>query len=608
MKSVITFNTPIVDIGPAPAIPYSPSLFAASTGNAPLPAMTTSTTPWATSMPLFYTAALVTAWGVKAAAAPANLSSSTPSVKAQAQDWTASAYIAEQFIAGGVYTSLPAAVGADVYWGNATAPNVYSYQATCAALVYRTGYTRSGTVMDGTTKTNLLNALRNWLVAAAQSNWLDLRLSGFRTPTSGVAVTNSSSMESFMFQRVMDVSAMVFVYDLIRADMNATDRLLVENFFRFNGDWLKQAMERQIGGAFTSWRYDRYDDGNTVATTTDGTTEYYNANGTAAYDFVDNTPATGTRVTKLSIFYNNRVSNSATALGLIGLVLEETAFIAPAIRYYRDFLAYSVSSTGSISEWGERAYNYGIPQQGRIYASSTVGGMATLAMALYRAKGEQCLYTYNTSKGLFTRTGGTKSLAQVLDVQCNLLTRTGTQANWYAFNPFQTTLANQVRNTTTTVATNTTIATHLGTQEARFIGADIKGSDMITGGTYAGGVLPGATLAFADSYHDVAAICAYEYYNAFGASVPAGTTKTGTVLAGAINAVAQRSAALWTTAIGSAPAFMSNYPGTVAIGSVVPSVDCGRGSLSLAVPSTGTLPTHGSQDGVIPSPLFMYAP
>jgi hypothetical protein len=607
MKTITSYNLAPPNIGPAPVVPYTPSVFAASVGNAPLPAMTTSTVPWATSMPLFYTAALVSAWGTRASNAPANLSSATPAVKAMAQDWVAAAYIAERLVAGD-YAAFPASVSSDVYWGNAAAPTSYTYQVANAAFVYRTGYDRNGTVMSGANKTALFNAIRNWLVPSAQSNWLDLRLSGFRTPASGVSVTNSSSLETFVFQRVMDISAMVFIYDMIRSDMTSSDRLIVENFFRVNGDWLKQAMERQLLGAFPSWKYDRYDDASAVATTSDGTTEFYNANATAAYDFVDSTPATGTRVTKLAIYYNNRVSNSATALGLIGLVLDETAFIAPAIRYYRDFLAYSVSSTGSISEWGERAYNYGIPQQGRIYASSTVGGMAVFAMALYRAKGEQCLFTYNTSKGLLGRTGGTKSLALVLDVQCNLFTRTGAQANWYAFNPYETVLASQVRNNTVAVATNTTLATHLGTQELRFLGANIKGSDMRAGGTYAGGVLPGNNLAFAESYHDVAAICAYEYYNTLGATVPSGTSKTGTVLAGAINAVAQRSVSLWTTAIGSAPTVMPDYPGTVAIGSTVPTVDAGRGSLNVVVPSVGTFATHGTQDGVIPAPLAMYAP
>lgn len=609
MKNVVTYATPIVNIGPAPTVPYVPSPLAQSVNLAPLPTSTASTVPWVTNQYIFYSPALVAAWGVKAAAAPANLSSSTPSVKAQAQDYIAAAYIAEQFVAG-AYASLPAVVSSDVYWGNTTQPSVYDYEASNAALVYRTGYDRNGAVMSTPNKTALLNAIRNWLIAAASSNYLDTRLAGFRAPASGVpaSIVNAATLNAVLFQRVINISAMVFVYDLIRADLPTADRILVENFFRFNGDWLKQALERQMAGVWTSWKYDRYDDGTTLATVSDGTTEWYvptpaQTGYVVSYDYVDATPTYGPKVPTLATYYNNRVSNSVTALGLLGIAISETAFIAPAIRYYRDFLAYSVGANGSISEWGERAYNYGIPQQGRIYASTTVSGMAVLAMALYRAKGEQALYTYNTptAKGLFTRGGAVKSLALTLDVQANLMTRTGAQANWFAVNQSVSAVGSQLRVTGTTFGTS--LSTHLGTQEALFMGSTVNGGNYSLANIWA------STGAWADSYHDVAAICAYDFYATTVAGVvPHGTTKTGTQLAGVINAVAQRSAALWTAATGSAPAFMPNYPGTSTINAKTTTVDCGRGSLNVVVPSTGTFATHGSQDGVIASPLFMYAP
>lgn len=576
--------------GLTPTRSYYPSALATTYAAAALPNNTTT-------FNLFYTPTLVTTWQSRAASSPTDLSSATPATKGMAQTWVCAAYYAQQFVAG-AYPAPQRECTPAQYWGlDSNDPASYAFEACQTAFVYRTGYNIDGTVSSGAVSSARLAVLTTWLLAAINMRWIDGRHAGFVAPASGTAWNGQSVLNVAWLDRYDELLALVFVYDMIRADMSATDRLTVETKLRQLGDWCAQSFNEGSGAPYFGEQFDKYNIpvGSAISGASD---EYYTAGAYPSYAYVTGASAFGPRTPTAGMAYNNRMSLPAKFITLLGMLLSEPVFLSTGLRYWGQVLRFQLNSDGSFVEWGERAYNYAIPQQGKVYANVTLDGLITCAAALRRSGGGDHLFTFSTSVALPQQVSAVKSLALAIDVHNNLLTQTGAQATWYAVNPAVSGAASQVKSTTLTIGTpgspgTGTLNTHLGYMLQQF---------------KASGIQDWTTNQWEDVVHDLSFVQAYDYYNSLGASVPAGTSRTGAVLAGCINAIARRSSSLWNTATGGSPTVMPAWHSTTTIASTLTRPNGGAGTRYTVVPGYGSFYTLADGAGVVAAPLFMYAP
>lgn len=569
--------------GLTPTVPYYPSARATTYSVAALPNNTSTFNLW-------YTPTLVAAWQARAASSPTDLSSGNLVTQAMAQQWVIAAYLSEQFVAGAY--PLPAAdCTVDQFWGNdATVPAYHHFEACQSALVYRTAYNKDGTASSGPVQSARLTALRDWLIGMLGFTWYDPRGWGFVSPATGTAYNNADTLNVAVIARMNPILGMIHVYDMIRADISSGDRLLVETKLRAMGDYFAQAFSRSTFGPYFASSLDKYGIGrpNTLA---GDANEFYTQGAYPSYAWVNGSNVFGPRCTTQGASYNNRLSVSARITTLIGIVLGDSVCLTAGLRYWSQSLKFGINSDGSMNEWAERAFNYYVPQQGVIYGSATMSGLIECAACLRRSGGGNYLFTLATTAVLPSQPAGTKTLALLIDVHNNLLTRTGTQADWYAVNPAVSGAASQLKTTAQTWGVS--LNSHLGCTLFRPL---------------FGGSLDWSNAQMSDSMHDIGYIQAYDYYNSLGGTVPAGTSRTGAVLAGCLNAVCRRDAALWATATGGAPTTMPAWHSQTTTQSILSRPDGGGGTYYAIVPAYFSGYTVADTVGVVASPLFMYAP
>lgn len=113
-------------------------------------------------------------------------------------------------------------------------------------------------------------------------------------------------------------------------------------------------------------------------------------------------------ISNLSRFYNNRRASMVRFYALVGLKLEDEVLKNSAKMFVKEWLKFSVYPSGDIGEIKERA-TAANPSMGLYYASLTLGEIADIADSFYR-QGDDELYKYYTSVGLFGTDGGVKTI------------------------------------------------------------------------------------------------------------------------------------------------------------------------------------------------------
>lgn len=240
---------------------------------------------------------------------------------------------------------------------------------------------------------------------------------------------------------------LVATYDLVRSDLAAPDRLLIERYLirqahymaayvdeglaksfpaRLDGDYAQRANDAAPRSAEATWWKQRSDTNGDCRIDEQDAPE-----AAAAHAYVRRDGSLGPRLSVLGQWWNNRSGSLVLASGLVGLTLGEPQLVARAKRYLMEWLTYGVYPDGSDGEFARNG-DYCLPNAGVIYQHGNLQATLLLARALL-LQGDRSLQTFNTCDGLFgtedADCAAPKSLATPLRMQLDLLRG---RLDWYA--------------------------------------------------------------------------------------------------------------------------------------------------------------------------------
>jgi hypothetical protein len=318
-----------------------------------------------------------------------------------------------------------------------------------------------------TNNTGYRDSVAAYLVKAAKDPVNDFALMCFRSLA-------NDTWDGFYEQAPWLMRHLV-AYDYVRSGLSLADRVLLENYFRrqsyffaANIDWgLRMAFPNRLTGDYAVRERD-------AAPRTDADTwasRRFDTNGDCRIDASDDTTLfpvhayvtangqLGPRVSKLSLWFNNRRAANVAAFATGGLILGDSVLVNRAKRYVLEWLTYSVYADGSDGEY-YRNSDYCVPKQGLQYGQASLQA-ATLLAGWLNKKGDATLLAFSTSAGLFGTQGAssaqTKSIERVVNTQLQLVTRA---LPWFQYEGWKTTQAPRE-------------LMHLGRVEQRYMGTSV---------------------------------------------------------------------------------------------------------------------------------------
>ncbi len=204
-------------------------------------------------------------------------------------------------------------------------------------------------------------------------------------------------------------------YDFVRPGLSAADRLTIENYIARNARLFASHLDFGLSQLFPQREYGDYRTRKLDAAPGPDTSRVlmrrYDTNGDCevnaadrpgpwpAHAYVDASGRLGPRLSVLSQWYNNRKSAMAVTVGAAGILLADDVLLASAVRYFMEWLTYSIWPDGAQGEFARNG-DYCIPQQGAIYGTLSLQGAALLGTALAR-QGDRSLLDFSTRDGLF---------------------------------------------------------------------------------------------------------------------------------------------------------------------------------------------------------------
>ncbi len=244
----------------------------------------------------------------------------------------------------------------------------------------------------------------------------------------------------------------VVTYDFVRPMLPAAERVTIENFIARNARFLASHLDFGLNllfpqrerGDYRTRKVDAAPGADAARTVmrrydTNGDCEVNAADRPGpwpAHAYVDAAGRPGPRLSVLSQWYNNRKSGMAVAVGAVGVLLGDDVLVASAVRYFMEWLTYSVWPDGSQGEYARNG-DYCIPQQGTIYSTLNLQGAALLGAALAR-QGDRSLLDFSTRDGLFGSASQAadppKSLALAIRTYVRLV---NSELDWHLHEPWK---------------------------------------------------------------------------------------------------------------------------------------------------------------------------
>ena len=314
-----------------------------------------------------------------------------------------------------------------------------------------------------------LNAAKTTLLQSVTDPTNDLSKRCFSVEvTDGVNPPTQTYTDGFLEAQWLNRTIMA--YDFMKHGMSDSERAAVEGsllkwgyFLGAHMQWgLEYLFPNRAVGDYTeaqrvkNWESDPYDH-RTADTNKDCLRDSLDDQTMKTVRlYATSTGAPGPAISKVSLSYNNRRSNQALSIAMIGILLNEPNLVGEAKRYVSEWLNYSVWSDGSQGEY-QRNGDYCIPQQGLIYGAINISAALAIADVTAR-KGDASLYKLSTAGGLFgtqAAAGTAKSLLTPVMRHLNLIS--GVETAYY----FERDRAVQ----------NPRPETSLGAQESRYFNA-----------------------------------------------------------------------------------------------------------------------------------------
>ena len=206
-----------------------------------------------------------------------------------------------------------------------------------------------------------------------------------------------------LFKNAAVVRDFVLAYDMCRS-MGETSSV-AEQWFLDMAELCEQIIHANLAGVFPNRKSDSYVSRASFVNGDHSFESHRLANGTII------------RFPRVMRFYNNRRSNLAGTVGIVGALMENQFYIDEFKRYMRELVMFG-TRTGTYGGWGD--YNRGrgdFPQLGLHYGMHGMEGILPAMEAIAR-QGDTSLYEFSSSDGSVDATWGTaqlKTMEEALD-------------------------------------------------------------------------------------------------------------------------------------------------------------------------------------------------
>lgn len=196
---------------------------------------------------------------------------------------------------------------------------------------------------------------------------------------------------------------LLFTYDYIKDGLTSSERQKLDQYFRNVGRFFANNINHYHEMLFPNRLKGDYSVRGRDAESGSMRNQYTHTNKDGSK---------GHKLSFLSSWYNNRKSSMMRAVGLIGVFLNDQDLIKHTKIYIKEMLMFSTYPDGTMGEYNRNG-NYGNPQAGMIYSGINIQMAVEIADALAR-KGDNELYDYKTSAGLWGTEGGSKSIRLIV--------------------------------------------------------------------------------------------------------------------------------------------------------------------------------------------------
>jgi hypothetical protein len=236
---------------------------------------------------------------------------------------------------------------------------------------------------------------------------------------------NANTNPTNVFHHANWLIRFLYTYDYVKDIFSVIEKGNMDAFFLRSARYMDDNAHEVLIANFPNRRNRDYKPANGSAADTGDYTKgeytHYDANGNP-----------GTQIHWIHKQYNNRVTSQFSAAGLIGVYLGDDDLTNHARMYYEEWLKYSVFPDGTNGEYNrnyQNAYESNNPTQGTLYYNAiNIDAMMFFADAL-RRKGDNSMYEYTTSVGLFSSEGGEKNLILVINRNCSIINQ---EVDWYS--------------------------------------------------------------------------------------------------------------------------------------------------------------------------------
>jgi len=197
------------------------------------------------------------------------------------------------------------------------------------------------------------------------------------------------------------ITRLLFSYDYIKHYLTVEERQQLEKWFLDFAIYFKNNVHDALRNYFPNRLAGDYSVRGGVANTGGYT------NG--EYAFIDENGKPKNQIYWIGHEYNNRIASKAKYATLTGIMLDNQELIKHGKVFFKEMIMFGVFPDGTMAEY-ERNGDYGAPQTGAMYYGSlNIETLINIAEAL-RRKGDNSMYQYKTSSGLWSTQGGPKDL------------------------------------------------------------------------------------------------------------------------------------------------------------------------------------------------------
>jgi len=209
------------------------------------------------------------------------------------------------------------------------------------------------------------------------------------------------------------MTRLLFSYDYIKQVLSADERKQMQNWFKDLALYLKNNAHNNLRNYFPKRLAGDY-------SVRAGAAESGGFDK-GLFAFIDKSGNKKNQIYWYNLEYNNRMASKVKFATLVGIMLNNQELIKHGKVFCREMIMFGTFPDGTLAEY-ERNGDYGAPQTGAMYYGAiNIETVINIAEALRRT-GDNSIYTYKTSNGLWSTSGGPKDLRLMIEAYMENMT------------------------------------------------------------------------------------------------------------------------------------------------------------------------------------------